>query len=157
MMEHVTRLKHGVAAGLVSVKGQYPDETLRTLTLDLNYDRVRPSNGFSTELSLMLPLARFPTPHTDNKNYLRIYVEPGGGYRFGDGGFGPYASAKVMLALFSNRRLTALSGPVSPFIEIQHRFPFTSLHAGDTRIVFRDHRGVLQPLRRVTQRVRVAR
>jgi hypothetical protein len=119
----------------VAVKGDQPHETLRTLTVDLGYDRIRSRNGFSTELSLMLPLLRFPTPHSERANYLRIYAEPGAGYRFGRGGFGPYASAKLMIALFSNYRLTALSGPASPFVEIQRRSPFSSLQQGDTRIV----------------------
>ena len=119
----------------VTVKGDQPHETLRTLTVDLGYDRIQSRNGFSTELSLMFPLLRFPTPHSERANYLRVYAEPGAGYRFGGGGFGPYASAKLMIALFSNYRLTALSGPASPFVEIQRRFPFSSLPRGDTRIV----------------------
>ena len=36
----------------------------------------------------MLPMGRFPSPRTEEANYIRIYVEPGAGYRLGAGGLG---------------------------------------------------------------------
>jgi hypothetical protein len=127
----------GLKLGLpVAVHGQYPHETLRTATLDMGYDRHHGHSGFSTELSLMLPVLRFPTPRTDEARYLRVYAEPGAGYRSGGQGLGVYGSAKVMLAFFSNRQLAAnLETPGAPFVEVQHRFPITSLLHGETRVV----------------------
>jgi hypothetical protein len=105
-----------------------------TLTLDLGYDRVRTGNGFSVAFSPMLPAFRFPKPQRDeSKNYLRVYLEPGLGYNT-TAGFGGYASAKAMIALFSDSRLD-LRTP-SPFIEIERRFPFSSPLRGDNRVVF---------------------
>lgn len=126
----------GIRIGLpVAVKGKPPDDVLRTVTLDLGYDRMQSRGGFSGELSMMLPMGRFPSPRTEEANYIRIYVEPGAGYRLGAGDFGPYAGAKAMLVLFSNKRLTGLDSPPCPFVEIQRRFPVTSPRHGDTRIV----------------------
>jgi hypothetical protein len=126
----------GIKLGLpFTVKGKPPDDVLRTVTLDLGYDRMQSRGGFSGELSMMLPMGRFPRPHTEGANYIRIYVEPGAGYRAGGGDFGAYASAKAMLVLFSEKRLTGLNSPPCPFVEIQHRFPVTSPRRGDTRIV----------------------
>ncbi len=103
------------------------------LTLDLGYDRIHSKNGFSTEVSGMIPVFRAPGPQAnEKKNYLRVYAEPGVGYRAGGGPFGGYASAKVMFALLSDERITH-DNKVSPFIEVQHRFPFNSPGQGDTR------------------------
>lgn len=104
-------------------------------TLDLGYDRIPGHNGFSTELSGMLPVFRFPRPQSNEmKNYFRIYAEPGLGYRAG-GGVGTYASAKVMMVLFSDRRLTATGSNWSPFIEVQRRFALQPDQHGDSRIM----------------------
>jgi hypothetical protein len=127
----------GIKLGLpFGVKGKYPYQVLRTVTLDLGYDRMQSRGGFSGELSMMLPMGRFPSPRTEGANYIRIYVEPGAGYRAGGGDFGAYASAKAMLVLFSEKRLTGMNSPPCPFVEIQHRFPVMSPGRGDTRIVF---------------------
>jgi len=105
-----------------------------SLTLDLGFDRARSSNGFSLELSQMLPVLRYPRPSADRtKNYLRIYAEPGVGYRTGTGG---YASAKMMFALLSDERIESYA-KWSPYVEVQHRFPANGpLSNGDTRISF---------------------
>jgi hypothetical protein len=109
---------------------------LTAVTLDLGYDRVPQHNGFSTEVSAMLPVFRFPGPQKDEtKNFLRVYAEPGLGYRAG-GGVGGYASTKVMMVLFSDRRLTSSATKWSPYIEVQRRFPLDSPSKGDTRITF---------------------
>jgi hypothetical protein len=108
---------------------------LGPVTLDLGYDRKQARNGFSTEFSAMLPVFRFPGPRKDESgNYLRIYAEPGGGYRWG-GHDGAYGSAKVMIALLSDHRM-GLNKP-SPFVEFQRRFPMNDpLHRGDIRVTF---------------------
>ena len=109
-------------------------------TLDLGYDRVAARNGFTGEFSAMLPVLRFPRPQLDPlKNYIRIYAEPGLGRRFG-GGLHGYASAKIMIALFSEDRIARFT--YSPYIEVQHRFPLTSLGSGDTRVAI----GIILPL-----------
>jgi hypothetical protein len=126
----------GVKIGwLESLKGGYPGTLDRNMTLDLGYDRMQARNGFSGELSLMLPVARFPTPRTPAATYARVYVEPGVGYRVGGGDFGGYASAKAMLALFSVDRLTRSDAPPSVFLEMQRRFPLAAPLHGDTRLV----------------------
>lgn len=82
----------------------------------------------------MLPVFRFPGPQKDKaKNYLRVYAEPGAGYRTG-GFLGGYASAKVMMVLFSDERLTSLQTKWSPYVEVQRRFPFGSPLQGDNRV-----------------------
>jgi len=99
--------------------------------LDLQYDRIQGKSGFTTEGSAMLPLFRVPRPQEDkNKMYLKVYGEPGLGYRAGSGTFGGYASAKMMLALFSDERW----GKPMPYIECQRRFRFDSPMQGDTRV-----------------------
>jgi hypothetical protein len=104
-------------------------------TLDLGYDRVQARSGFSTEVSAMLPVWRYPKPQVDeSKNFLRIYAEPGAGYRAGGGSFGTYASAKVMVTLLSDERLNF--SKLSPFLEIQRRFPANDALRGDTRVAF---------------------
>jgi hypothetical protein len=128
----------GVKLGMpVAVRGEYPHQTLRTSTLDLAYDRTQSRAGFSAELSLMLPITRFPGPQMDEgRNYVRICAEPGVGYRNGKAGFGGYGSAKVMIALLSDTRLTRSDAAPSPFLEVQRRLPFGSPLRGDTRIMF---------------------
>ena len=121
---------------LASFNDGYPHSTLeRNVTLDLGYDRMQGRNGFSGELSLMLPVARLPAPRTPRATYARVYVEPGFGYRVGAGDFGSYASAKAMLALFSDDRLTRSDAPPSIFLEIQRRFPLAAPLHGDSRLV----------------------
>jgi hypothetical protein len=83
--------------------------------LSLGYDRIQAYNGFSIDGSALLPVVRFPGPQRDEtKNFVRIYAEPGVGDRVGSGQFGGYLSAKVMVALLSNKRLTGdtLRNPV---------------------------------------------
>jgi len=127
----------GIKVGLpVPVKGKYPHEVLRTATLDLGYDRMQSRGGFSSELSMMLPMGRVPSPRSADAKYVRVYLEPGAGYRTGRGAFGAYASAKAMFVLFTRKWLTALDSPPCPFVEVQHRFPVTAWRRGDTRIVF---------------------
>ena len=125
----------GVKLGLpVKLTPGYPPKTLYTFTLDLGYDRIASRSGFSTEISAMLPVFRFPGPQKDKtKNYLRVYAEPGAGYRAG-GSLGGYASAKVMMVLFSDRRLTSLQTKWSPYVEVQRRFPFGLPLQGDNRV-----------------------
>lgn len=132
---HRATLSAGIKIGVpVGLKGGYPPAVLRTVTLDLDYDRTQAHDGFSGEISMMLPIARFPSPRTPDATYVRVYVEPGGGYRGGGGDFGSYASAKAMLALFSDNRLTLSNAPPSFFLEIQRRFPLTAPLHGDTRL-----------------------
>jgi hypothetical protein len=123
-------VKIGMAAEL---KGHPPADVLRTMTFDFGYDRMQGRDGLSAEVSMMLPVARFPAPRTPAATYARIYFEPGGGFRFGAGDFGGYASAKAMVALFSDNRL-GLNAP-NVFFEIQRRFPFAAPVHGDTRVV----------------------
>jgi len=114
-----------------------PNGNGRTVTLDLGYDRVASHNGFATELSAMLPVFRVPGPGKDpNKNYLRVYFEPGVGYHAG-AGLGGYASAKMMFVFFSDRRLTTEGDNIaSPYVELQRRLPFGGWGSGDTRVTF---------------------
>ena len=114
------------------MRGTHPDETGRTVTLDLGYDRVDSHSGFSGELSLMVPILRFPPPRRETSTYLRIYGEPGFGLRAGKG-FGPYASGKVMLAFLSDDRIFRFAA--SPFVEIQTRVPLLEPHRRDIRIL----------------------
>ena len=103
-----------------------------TFTLDLGYDRVQARHGFSTEISVMLPVWRYPKPQVDeSKNFVRIYAEPGVGYRAGGGPFGGYGSAKIMISLLSDKRLNF--SKASPFLEVQRRFPLSAPLEGDTR------------------------
>lgn len=100
--------------------------------LDMGYDRFEAHSGFAVEGSAMLPIFRLPGPQrNEKKNYLRVYAEPGVGYHAG-GSWDGYASAKVMIALFSDYRLTTSTW--SPFVELQRRFPFSSPLQGDNRI-----------------------
>jgi hypothetical protein len=104
--------------------------------LDLGYDRVASRNAFSMQIAAMLAVVRFPGPQSDtDKNFVRIYFLPGYGYRAG-GGFGAYGTAKILIAFFSDRRLTSSTGGPSPYVEIERRFPFGSTRGGDTRFMF---------------------
>jgi hypothetical protein len=101
------------------------------LTLDLQYDRVKNSRGFSTEGSWMIPVLRVPAyKKGKDQLFFRAYAEPGLGYRAGGNPFGQYASAK-MLILFGKKWVD--SG-ASPYVELQRRFPFSSPMNGDNRI-----------------------
>jgi hypothetical protein len=125
----------GVKLGLpvIPAGGKSPSRCY-DLTLDLGYDRLKSHNAFAGELSTMLPLFRLPGPQKDEKrNFLRVYAEPGIGYRTG-GIIGGYASAKLMFALFSDYRLTSSRTLPSPFLEVQRRFPFGSPLQADNRI-----------------------
>ena len=101
-------------------------------TLDLGYDRVDSHSGFSGELSLMVPIVRFPPPRSETSTYLRIYGEPGFGLRAGKG-FGPYASGKVMLAFLSDERIFKFAASI--FVEIQTRVPLLDPQRRDIRIL----------------------
>jgi hypothetical protein len=123
-------VKLGVPIDLGTFDPAKPDHTF---TLDVGLDRIRGRNGGSTEISSMVPIFRFPKPQSDGtKNFLRIYVEPGLGYSWGSHGLGGYGSAKVMIALLSDKRLDF--SKVSPFLEVQHRFPFAAPLEGDSRV-----------------------
>lgn len=105
--------------------------------LSLGYDRIHARSGASGEFTGMFPMVRFPGLQKDeSKNYLRLYLEPGIGYRVGGGGFGPYFTAKAMLAFLSDKRLTSDKNLPSPYLEFERRFPFSSLSHGDNRIAF---------------------
>lgn len=132
--QHQPSVFGGIKIGFPSGGTANPPAVLRTVTLDVGYDRIQSRHGFSGELSVMLPIARFPTPHTPRATYARIYVEPGAGMRAGEGEFGSYASAKAMVVLFSDDRLTSSNAPPSFFLEVQRRFPLTAMLNGDTRV-----------------------
>lgn len=102
-------------------------------SLDLQYDLLNGKNGFSVEGAGVLPLFRIPPfyPLRDKK-FLKVYAEPGMGYRAGEGTTGEYASAKLLLIFLDDRWLDK----ASPYIEIQHRFPLGSPLNGDSRIAF---------------------
>ena len=54
----------GIKVGMpVALRGDYPSTHSRTMTLDLGYDRAQAGHGVSAELSMLLPVARFPAPH----------------------------------------------------------------------------------------------
>lgn len=100
-------------------------------TLDLQYDRVNGSTGFSTEGSAMIPVLRVPKYDREHDRlFFRVYAEPGLGYRAGGKPFGQYTSAKA-LVLFGSRWV---DGKASPYVEFQHRFPFNSPINGDNRL-----------------------
>lgn len=107
-------------------------------TLNLGYDRIRGQSGFSTEGTLVLPLFRVPrfrryalpvAEQNSNGRFVRLYAEPGLGYRAGGGGFGGYTSAGMLFLLFPDDRQ-------QPYVEVQRRFPFNDPMQGDTRISF---------------------
>jgi hypothetical protein len=103
-------------------------------TLDLQYDRIQGHSGFSTEGSAVLPLFRLPgyKPFKERK-FVKVFAEPGVGYRAGAGSFGGYGSAKAMAVLLTD---TWSDKWVAPYVEFQRRFPFGSPLQGDNRIGF---------------------
>ena len=106
-----------------------------TWTIDMGYDRIRESDGFSIATTGMLPLFRLPGPQrNESKNYLRVCAGPGIGYRTPPGGFGAFLSANIMLALLSDQRIN--EGRFSPFVGYQRRFPMADLPRGDNRLTF---------------------
>jgi hypothetical protein len=116
------------------VRGKHPFEHALTVTADLGYDRLRSRNGASAELSVMVPVVRFPNPGSDEaRKFVRIYAEPGGGFHVGGGAFG-YFSIKGMIALMSQKQILSF--------RVQHRFPFPPPAHGDTRVMF----GLMYPL-----------
>jgi len=101
------------------------------LSLDLQYDMVRGHSGFAIEGEPVLPLFRMPRFRPDEaRNFMKIFAEPGLGYRTGAGSFNGYASAKVLVLL------TKGWDKGTPYLEIQRRFPFDSPMEGDTRVAF---------------------
>lgn len=102
------------------------------VSLDLQYDRIEGHSGFSTEGSAVIPLFRIPRyqPFSTRK-FVKLYAEPGLGYRAGAGPFGGYSSAKVLAALLTD---TWSDNWVAPYIEFQRRFPFDLPLQGDNRI-----------------------
>jgi hypothetical protein len=140
-----SRRRPGGSAGIklgqgCCVRGKHPLEHALTMTLDLGYDRFRSRNGVSGEFSVMIPVIRFPNPGTNEaKKFIRVYAEPGAGVRAGGGAFA-YYSGKAMIALMSDRQISAFSG--SPILEVQRRFPMTSPLRGDTRVMI----GIMYPL-----------
>jgi hypothetical protein len=101
------------------------------VSMDLQYDRIDAHSGFSVEGSGVIPLFRVPRYQPKNDRlFFRAYGEPGLGYRAGDGPFGQYACAKV-LVLLGDKWVNGDHG--SPYIEFQRRFPFNSPLSGDNR------------------------
>jgi hypothetical protein len=101
------------------------------VSLDLQYDRIQGHSGFSTEGSAVIPAFRVPRFQPFSaKNFVKLYAEPGIGYRAGDGPFGGYSSAKVLVLLWNS----PWKNDWTPYIEFQHRFPFESPLQGDNRI-----------------------
>jgi hypothetical protein len=106
------------------------------VTLNLGYDRLQGHSGFTTEGAMVLPLFRVPpferyvlpgTPNKPEGRFLRLYAEPGMGYRTGGGKFGGYTSAGMLFLLFPDDRQ-------QPYVEVERRFPFNDPMQGDTRI-----------------------
>ncbi|HEX4004704.1 MAG TPA: hypothetical protein VHX60_00870 [Acidobacteriaceae bacterium] len=106
------------------------------ITLNLQYDRMQGHSGFTTEGAGVLPLfrvpafARYASPETKEnpkERFLRLYAEPGVGYRAGGGKFGGYTSAGMLFLLFPDDRQ-------QPYVEVHRRFPFSDPLQGDTRI-----------------------
>lgn len=120
-----------VGAGCCT-RGAHPNEKGRTITLDLGYDRLGSYDGFSAEVSTMIPVVRFPRPRSETSNYLRVYAEPGVGMRAGGDG-GAYLSGKIMIAWLSDQRIFKPGD--SPFVEIQGRFALDDAHHHDIRIL----------------------
>lgn len=63
-------------------------------SLDLQYDRIQGRNGFSAEGSPLLPVFRVPRFHGGNRRFVKLFAEPGLGYRAGKGSFGAYSCSK---------------------------------------------------------------
>ncbi|MDR3799356.1 MAG: hypothetical protein P4K93_14455 [Terracidiphilus sp.] len=103
--------------------------------IDLQYDRLNGQSGFSTEGSGMLPIFRVPGFHPGrDKEFVKVFAEPGIGYRAGGGPFGGYTSAKALVLLLSDNSHSRLGNGVSPYFEFQRRFPFNSPLDGDNRL-----------------------
>jgi len=101
-------------------------------TVDLQYDRIQGHSGFSVEGSAVLPLFRVPSYQPlQTKTFVKLYAEPGVGYRAGGGPFGGYSSAKVLAVLLTD---SWSDGWAAPYVEYQRRFPFESPLQGDNRI-----------------------
>ena len=101
------------------------------ITLDLKYDNIQGNSGFSTQGTGVLPLFRFPGPREDGKKkFIKLFAEPGVGYRAGGGPFGFYSSAGVLAMLLSD----AHSGRPVPYVEFERRFPFNAPLDGDNRL-----------------------
>jgi hypothetical protein len=101
------------------------------ITLDLKYDAIQGKSGFSTQGTGVVPLFRFPGPQEDpKKKFIKLYAEPGVGYRAGGGPFGFYSSAGLLVLLLSDTKsLTPM-----PYVEFERRFPFNSPLGGDNRV-----------------------
>jgi hypothetical protein len=101
-------------------------------TLDLQYDRIQGHSGFSTEGSAVIPLFRVPRYRPFSKRkFVKVYGEPGLGYRAGGGPFGVYSSAKVLAVFLTD---TWSDSWLAPYVEFQRRFPFDSPLQGDNRV-----------------------
>jgi hypothetical protein len=101
-------------------------------SVDLQYDRIQAHSGFSTEGSAVIPLFRVPRFRADKQiKFVKVFAEPGVGYRAGDGAFGGYSSAKVMAVLLTD---TWSDNWTAPYVEFQRRFPFESPLEGDNRL-----------------------
>jgi hypothetical protein len=103
-------------------------------SVDLQYDRIQGHSGFSAEGSGVVPLFRFPRfqPFSPRK-FVKVFGEPGFGYRAGGGAFGPYGSAKLMAVLLTD---TWSDNWLAPYVEFQRRFPVDLPLQGDNRIAF---------------------
>jgi hypothetical protein len=103
----------------------------RAITLNMNLDCVSGHCGFGVENAGMIPVARYPgfVPGK-RQNFARLYLEPGVGYRFGQGPYGAYTSAGALIMLWKGASKT------TPYLEYTHRFPFGSPWQGDNRIAF---------------------
>jgi hypothetical protein len=102
------------------------------VSFDLQYDRIQGKNGFSAEGSAVLPMFRVPRFQFDKEvRFVKVYAEPGLGYRAGDGPFGGYSSAKVLAVLLTD---TWQNNWAAPYVEFQRRFPFDSPLQGDSRL-----------------------
>lgn len=103
----------------------------RVITLNLNADCVSGHCGFGLENAGMIPVARYPRfIPGKQQNFARVYLEPGVGYRFGQGPFGAYTSAGALIMFWKGATRT------TPYLEYTHRFPFGSPWQGDNRIAF---------------------
>jgi hypothetical protein len=101
------------------------------ITLDLKYDAIQGKGGFSTQGTGVVPPFRLPGPQEDpKKKFIKLYAEPGVGFRAGVGPFGFYTSAGLLVLLLSDAKsLTPM-----PYVEFERRFPFNSPLDGDNRL-----------------------
>lgn len=102
----------------------------RAITLNMQVDCVSGHCGFGVENAGVIPVGRYPgfVPGKQ-QSFARLYVEPGVGYRFGQGPFGAYTSAGALIMFWKGTT-------TSPYLEYTHRFPFGSPWRGDNRIAF---------------------